>query len=799
MDFYVNNTLETHINHEISPKMTQFNLNIREKINTSYVVLEWYQKWGNTNPEIACSGCSSRENKIESIVLGNNETIIMVGTLFYYNPILSGTDVLLIKYDNTGKKLWERIGSLTDNDRPTGVALDANGSIYIIGQTPIHDSYTDDAVLMKFNETGHLLWYRLWGKEGVMEYPYSLVVDNDGSIYVTGLMTPLDKKSLFLLKYDTMGNLLWNRTWELHWGCSVVVDSNNSVCVLGGGGSGGGFILKYNSAGNLLLNRTIGYYPRSVKLDSNDSIYLIRQATHDEDMLIKCDAQGNPIWNCSLGCRGNNILIDDNNTIFIIGNIVLTDYSDIILIKFDGMGNRLWDRIWNVSIRDISIGGTLGRNGTIYVGGRIAPYCTDLALLKYIKDSDWDEMPDNWEVDNMLDPFNPADGLEDPDQDNLLNFKEYAYRTNIYNEDTDEDGIPDGWEVQYFLNPLVYDSNNDEDKDGLTNIYEYIINTNPQKSDTDGDSFSDYKEVLWKTNPLDPLDPRNRIIIYSLVISAFIGDILFTSLKTFQRRPFSFPLKQSQKKEIKHKKVKQREVIIDKKKSFLQIIIEIKDLKEKIQIYQCILCLCFVLGPLFTYIEGSWPISIVILVILFSAIPYWWRALARVKKLQKLGVEQITKEKVSFNADLNDIYQFLAGKTDLKGCPDCKGSGKCSTCSGSGYLGNQLCPICKGTIKCFCKTEQIIEIRKGSQIFQEILAGKLERSHCPYCNSSGICIICRGRGYDKEGKVCPACNGNRQCLCMIYSSLSIEKQREIFNLLNLFEFTMQMGWMKYNS
>jgi RHS repeat-associated protein len=70
--------------------------------------------------------------------------------------------------------------------------------------------------------------------------------------------------------------------------------------------------------------------------------------------------------------------------------------------------------------------------------------------------------------------------------------------------DTDGDQMPDGWETLYGLNPNdPGDANQDPDNDGLTNLEEYNHNTDPTRRDTDGDGFSDGDEVRAGTDPLN--------------------------------------------------------------------------------------------------------------------------------------------------------------------------------------------------------------------------------------------------------------------------------------------------------
>lgn len=70
--------------------------------------------------------------------------------------------------------------------------------------------------------------------------------------------------------------------------------------------------------------------------------------------------------------------------------------------------------------------------------------------------------------------------------------------------DSDFDGMPDAWEVAYGLNVGTDDSTSDLDDDGVPNIDEYYAGTLPNHTDTDGDGYSDGIEVAAGSNPTDP-------------------------------------------------------------------------------------------------------------------------------------------------------------------------------------------------------------------------------------------------------------------------------------------------------
>ncbi len=132
-------------------------------------------------------------------------------------------------------------------------------------------------------------------------------------------------------------------------------------------------------------------------------------------------------------------------------------------------------------------------------------------------DSDFDGMPDGWELFFGLEPLEPGDAGDDLDFDGLENVEEYQYGQGVlpigydpgtgldpHDLDTDGDGMPDGWEVNNNLDPLApADGDTDPDSDGLINVEEYLEDTDPFNPDTDNDGAEDGLEVSTGTDPLD--------------------------------------------------------------------------------------------------------------------------------------------------------------------------------------------------------------------------------------------------------------------------------------------------------
>jgi len=165
----------------------------------------------------------------ESVAIDHRGNVYMTGNTRY--------DAFLVKYNPQGEMLWEKIWEGNERERPEGIAVDARGDVYIMGRTRSFGAGGEDALLVKYNPQGEMLWEKTWGGSKD-EYGHGVAVDARGNVYITGRTESFgaDNWDAFLVKYSPEGKILWERTWggsQIDSPEDVVVDILGRLYVAG--------------------------------------------------------------------------------------------------------------------------------------------------------------------------------------------------------------------------------------------------------------------------------------------------------------------------------------------------------------------------------------------------------------------------------------------------------------------------------------------------------------------------------------------------------------------------------------
>ena len=181
--------------------------------------LQWEEIWGNPLLDTA-----------EDFTL-DEDSIYITGKTVKPRDDRDDIDVFVLKYDKSGQLIWNTSwGGLAKEgnpsyDDPNDIEL-LGDDIYVLGITTHNSSQRSiapgseqDILLLKYDSNGILIWQQQYGGDLTFEYGHGLEIV-DGELYVVSKILTIDVEKdirderLFLLKLDSDGNVLWNRTYD---------------------------------------------------------------------------------------------------------------------------------------------------------------------------------------------------------------------------------------------------------------------------------------------------------------------------------------------------------------------------------------------------------------------------------------------------------------------------------------------------------------------------------------------------------------------------------------------------------
>lgn len=275
---------------------------------------------------------------------------------------------------------WNRTWGSDYDDWCVALDIDSSDNIYIIGRTNELGDGESDIFLLKYDTLGNFIWDQIWdnyskGGESMIS------IDSLDNIYIAGNTNWLgeNKSDIFLKKYDNSGNLLWNRSWggDQDDHCSTIgIDSSDNIYIAGGTESFGlgvmdMLLLKYNSSGALLLNYTWGDLKYEscygLAIDSFDKIYITCYSD-----FYSFEGTSTLIKCDTSGKFQWNRTWNDKGPAYCavdsLGNIVVAGYKNShLLLKYNNLGIQIWNT---------TIGGKVEFTGDIAIDSQDNIYIT---------------------------------------------------------------------------------------------------------------------------------------------------------------------------------------------------------------------------------------------------------------------------------------------------------------------------------------------------------------------------------------------------------------------------------------
>ncbi|HKR07336.1 MAG TPA: T9SS type A sorting domain-containing protein [Bacteroidia bacterium] len=285
----------------------------------------------------------------------------------YHNSFgLDDFDIYLIKTDANGNPLWTKTFGGPFDDYGGSVQQTADGGYIITGYIGNLGAGDADVYLIKTDANGDSLWTKTFG--GINENDgYSVHQTIDGGYIITGETNSFGAGGfdVYLIKTDSIGNLLWSKTFGGTGddiGFAVQQTTDGGYIITGYKEKLGGFIhfdvylIKTDTMGNLLWSKTFGGTGDEVGFgvqQTTDGGYIISGFTasfgtvgYADVYLIKADVNGNLLWSKIFGGSnddlGNSVQQTTDGGYIVTGysrNFGAGGYADVYLIKTDSSGN----------------------------------------------------------------------------------------------------------------------------------------------------------------------------------------------------------------------------------------------------------------------------------------------------------------------------------------------------------------------------------------------------------------------------------------------------------------------------
>ena len=223
-----------------------------------------------------------------------------------------GTNVWLVKTDQSGNMEWNQTYSTDGGDRANSVIVTSDGGFALAGTGWSTNSSSYDFWLIKTDETGRAQWNRTYNykKNYWSDANFVFETDKQGFV-VAGIVRfpmPLPFSHFWVIKTDAYGNVKWTKTYaekEHEKINAITATSDGGYTMAGYWGtedSENFMLMKIDSAGNVKWKKINGGPETDVAysvIETSDGCYAIAGKTQSfgngetDFMIIKSDEMGN--------------------------------------------------------------------------------------------------------------------------------------------------------------------------------------------------------------------------------------------------------------------------------------------------------------------------------------------------------------------------------------------------------------------------------------------------------------------------------------------------------------------------
>lgn len=296
-------------------------------------------------------------------------------------------DGWIIKTDFQGNVLWDKTYGDYYVDELEVIRTTSDNAYLAIGTSTMFGN-SGEGWMLKVDDNGETLWNKGFHSplSTGWDFLYDVIEIEDNSYVAVGFANSTSTQG-WIIKVDKFGNEIWNHEYgDQYWERLFSVKQTDDGGFIAVGDKHiqyenvighDGWLVKFDSEGNLLWERTYGTIKNDIFRDifiNTDGSFTItgervnENTNNSESWIMKTDAEGNVIYNKSLGGGGLVASIELENT----NSIVCANRNQqTVLILIDAEGNTLNEqliRYGNIDDRATSM--QITENGHVILGGR---------------------------------------------------------------------------------------------------------------------------------------------------------------------------------------------------------------------------------------------------------------------------------------------------------------------------------------------------------------------------------------------------------------------------------------------
>lgn len=368
------------------------------------------------------------------------------------------SDILIIKFDSDGNRLWATLYGGFNNDFIHSSAIDSEGSLYITGSTfafdlPMFDGggYFDnetnpvcgydwctppDGFIVKFDNEGNQLWGTYFGGEDG-DVGVALAIDTNDHVFLAGFTNSADldlviddvgyyeplggMNDIFLVEFDTDQNVVWGTFFGSNAEdrvSSLAFDSEQNL-----------FMTGWSKLGMTAVDNGTYYYPEPLVdsqlksfiakfTDDNELVWSTFLETNDHDDFytydnLSIDACDNIYWTFTTASDEIPFVEPDDG-----GFYQTEDYSydnNIVITKFSNEGSLLWGSLFGGEGKTQGASTEIDQDGSLWMTGSMlgkfdedGVYDDNHPLVTYTDDSYYQGGPSGYNFTGYIAKFVPT-------------------------------------------------------------------------------------------------------------------------------------------------------------------------------------------------------------------------------------------------------------------------------------------------------------------------------------------------------------------------------------------------------